>query len=136
MPKGPVGTTLKDVLSFDPFNFSERENEYLSRLIEQTGPYTFRAKEASIPFDTLSETDKEALDFVIEHFGHMTSMQLSDYTHKYPEWYRYKDLFDSGLTKRERIETYELLSTIKDDPLGVSEEHIKETEKIIAGLFE
>ena len=42
----------------------------------------------------------------------MNSWQLRDYTHKYPEWYQYEDMLKSKLTKRERIDTKELLSTI------------------------
>jgi len=138
MEYGPVGTTLKDVLSFDRFYLSNQEHEYLSKLIEKTGEYTFRARDVDIPFDMLSESDREALDFVIERFGYMDSWKLSNYTHQYQEWHQYKDLFEKGLTKRERIETHELLSTIKDDPLsiGIPEEHIKETEEILTGQFE
>jgi hypothetical protein len=86
----------------------------------------------------LSETDKEALNFVIEHFGNINSKQLSEYTHQYPEWNQYKDLFENNLTRRERIETIELLSTIKDDPLasGIPEDHLKESEKILTGNFD
>jgi|GEM_PF-6394992 len=48
----------------------------------------------------------------------------------------YEDLFKSNLTKRDRIDTKELLSTIKDDPyFKTSRKHIGETEKILAGNF-
>lgn len=86
--------------------------------------------------DMLSDTDKEALDFVIEKFGKMGQWKLRDYTHKYPEWYQYKDLFENKLTRRERIETKELLSTLKDDPLSMPRKHVKESEKILTGNFD
>jgi len=139
MEYGPVGTTLKDVLSYDLSNISEHEKKYFSELIERKDLYTFQAKkDVNISFDMLSETDKEALDFVIEHFGNMNSWQLSEYTHQYPEWNQYKDLFENNLTRRERIEHIELLSTIKDDPLtsGIPEDHVKESEKILTGNFD
>ena len=137
MEHGPVGTTVKDVLSLDPFNISSHGYKHASRLIEKIDDNLFGAKaNVRVSFDMLSETDREALDFVIEHFGKMRSWKLRDYTHKFPEWYQYEDLFKNNLTKRERIDTKELLSTIKDDPyFKTSRKHIGETEKILAGNF-
>jgi len=138
MEYGPVGATLKDILSFDRYYLSKQEYEYLSKLIEKKGEHNFQAKDADISFDMLSESDREALDFVIEHFGYMDSRALSEYTHQYLEWNQYTNLFKEGLTKRKRLEIYELLSTVKDDLLtkGIPEEHIRETEKILTGQFE
>lgn len=136
MEYGPVGTTVKDVLSFNDFSLSSREYSYLTTLIEKTGDYTLAPKGVDIPFDTLSETDREALDFVIERFGKMSSWELSEYTHKYPEWLQYRELFEDNLIKRERIDTKELLSCIEGDPLSMPEEHIKESEKILTGDFD
>jgi uncharacterized phage-associated protein len=127
---GLVGTTVKDILSFDPSLpeeesfISKEEKDYFLNLIEKVENYNFKAKEKDIPFNMLSETDKEALDFVIKKFGNMSSSKLVELTHKYSECNKYKDLFNSKLTKRKRIDTIELLSTIKNDPLEVSKEHI------------
>jgi uncharacterized phage-associated protein len=41
MEYGPVGTTLKDVLSYDSSNISEHEKKYFSELIENKEAYTF-----------------------------------------------------------------------------------------------
>lgn len=137
MEHGPVGTTVKDVLSLDSFNISSEGVKYASRLIEKLDGDTFCARaNARITLDMLSESDIEALDYVVEHFGKMSSWKLRDYTHKFPEWYQYEDLFKNKLTKRERISTKELLSTLKDDPyFKASRKHIKETEKILVGDF-
>ncbi|MBI4843544.1 MAG: SocA family protein [Nitrospirae bacterium] len=137
MEHGPVGTTVKDVLSFDPFNIPPRTFKYLATLIVKEDETHFRANpDAKTTFDMLSDTDKEALDFIVEKFGKMGKWELRDYTHKYPEWYQYEDLFMNKLTKRERIETKELLSTLKDDPLAMPRKHVKESEKILTGTFD
>lgn len=138
MEHGPVGTTVKDILSLDSFNISKSGYKYASGLIEIIDDNSFRANpDARVSFDMLSESDKEALDFVVEKFGKMGPWKLRDYTHKYPEWYQYEDLFTNKLTKRERIDTKELLSTIKDDPLKMpSKQHIKESKKILSGNFD
>lgn len=137
MEHGPVGTTVKDVLSLDSFNIS-KSYKYASRLIEKTDGNSFRANpDARVSFDMLSESDREALDFVVEKFGRMGQWKLRDYTHKYPEWYQYEELFTNKLTKRERIDTKELLSTIENDPLQApSRQHIKESRKILSGDFD
>ena len=137
MEHGPVGATVKDVLSFDSFNIPPKTFKYLSTLINRDDENHFSVNpDVKITFDMLSDTDKEALDFVIEKFGKMGQWKLRDYTHKYPEWYQYKDLFENKLTRRERIETKELLSTLKDDPLSMSRKHVKESEKILTGNFD
>ncbi len=137
MEHGPVGTTVKDVLSFDSFNMSTKAFKYASTLLEKVDKNNFRAKpDASDVFDMLSDTDKEALDFVINKFGKMRQWELRDYTHQYPEWYQYEDLFKNKQTKSERIDTRELLSTLKDDPLKMPRKHVKESEKILTGKFD
>lgn len=136
MEHGPVGATIKDVLSLDAFNISSEGYKYASRFLEKIDKNNFRAKSAKTTFNMLSESDKEALDFVIKNFGKMSSWELRNYTHKYPEWYQYKDLFKNKLTRRERIDIKELLSTLKDDPFFItSKKHIKESEKILTGAF-
>jgi len=136
MEHGPVGTTVKDVLSFDPF-FSKKGYRYAASLIEKIDENHFSANpKAKVSFDMLSDTDKEALDYIIDKFGTMTSWQLRNYTHQYPEWYRYEDMLQNKLTKRERIETKELLSTLRNDPLSMPRRHVKESEKILTGTFD
>jgi len=112
-----VGKNTKDILNFD-FSVSK---DYFLNLIEKVENYNFKAKEKDIPFNMLSETDKEALDFVIKKFGNMSSSELVELTHKYPEWEQYKD----KIVKRECVDTIEILSTIENDPLESSKEHIE-----------
>jgi len=137
MECGPVATTAKDVLSFDKQLISHKEQKYAEQLIKRSGKFEFEAnKNANVDIDTLSETDKEVLDFVANKFGKMKSSELIEYTHKYPEWAQYKDLFENNLTRRERITVEELLSLIKeDDDLDVSKEHIEETKRVLTGAF-
>lgn len=137
MEHGPVGATVKDVLSLDQFSLSKNGYKYASTLLKKVDDNHFIASlDAEVTFDMLSESDKEALDFVIDKFGRMGQWKLRDYTHKYPEWYQYEGLFKNKLTRRERIETKELLSTIKNDPLRMPPKHVKESEKILTGKFD
>lgn len=133
---GPIPSSVKDVLEFDKFSLSAEEYKYASSLFKKVDQYNFKANEkARSRLEMLSETDIEALDYVIKNFGLMSSSRLINYTHKYPEWSQYRGLFKSGQTKRERIAIEELLSVV-DGYFKVSHEHLEESKKIIKGDFD
>ena len=136
MDYGPVGSTAKDLLSLDKKMLS-REYKLASRLLKKSGEYNFVVGGSCTEddLDLLSETDREAIDFVTERFGCMSSRELVDYTHKYPEWAQHKELFSSRDSKRQRIETEELLSFLDDDCMAVPEEHLETSRRLITGTF-
>jgi uncharacterized phage-associated protein len=134
MPKGPVGSTALNVLDFKKSDFMESEYKYAKLFLEEKGPNSFKPRNVKSKLDSLSETDKEALGFVYEHFGSMKTWGfggLVEFTHKYPEWARYEELFESQKTRREPIATEELLTRIPGDPFDISENHIKESRAIL-----
>lgn len=137
MEYGPVGSTLKDVLGFNKFTLSSEELKYANRLLDKKSKTNFTYKHIDIDLDMLSETDKEALDFVINNFGSWAPSRLVKFTHKYPEWEQHKYLFDGGSTKREDIKTEELLSVLEEDLnlFGVAKEHIEESRAILMGMY-
>ena len=135
---GPVGSAVKDVLSLDDIVLSSENIDRVKSVIEKVNDHTFKSKvDGKFSFCALSETDLEALDHVINIFGAMSSRELVEYTHRYPEWSRYEGLFKGNLTKRERIDEKELLSRIEDDLLlrDIPNEHIKETKEFLEGMF-
>ncbi len=134
MQHGPVGSTVKDLLSRDDDYVSSKEFAYFNRLISKFGALNYHAnKLARKPaLDMLSDTDKEAIEFVVKTFGGYSSWKLRDYTHKYPEWRQYQDLLQSNRAKRERIETKELLSTV-DDIFGLPADHVEDSKQLVAG---
>lgn len=137
MEHGPVGSTIKDVLGFDDLYLTENERSYLEKLIERSDANWFSSKEGAVcEFGMLSDTDKEALNFVIDKFSSMGQWDLRDYTHEYPEWKQYKDLLKNHLSKRIRIKTEELLSLLPNDILAVPAEHIEESKKILLGTYD
>jgi len=138
MEKGPVGTTAKDLLTFEEDDvFSPTAKDYIIKLVEQTDKkYTYKAKNVDIELDTLSETDKEILNFVIEKFGDMSTDELIDYVHRYPEWKKYENSFRNRLIRRGKIKIEELLSILDDDlDLKVTPEHIEKSKKMLTGQF-
>lgn len=138
MDHGPVGSNIKDILEYDVvLTISENERQYATKFFSKIGENEFSAnKIEEIPkFKFLSETDIEALDFVIQHFGKMGTWAIRDYSHKYPEWYQYKELFDSKETKRERIRTEELISVIPEDPFEFDSKDIENAKNIYTGAY-
>ncbi len=136
MPHGPVGSTIKDVLSLDHFSLSYEEYNYTSQLLKKVSKNQFKASDKEIEFEMLSETDIEALDFIANKFGQMSTWKLRDYTHEYPEWRQYQELFEDKRTKRERLNTKELLSILENDPLAMPANHIKESENLLTGNYQ
>ena len=130
MPHGPVGSNAKDVLEFNEFTMSKNECDFAKTLIAQAGEKSFKVKENVdvFSFDFLSESDMEALNFVIKNFGTMDTWKIRDYSHKYPEWAQYEDLFKKEETRRERIRAEELISVIANDPFQFSDEQVKEAK--------
>jgi uncharacterized phage-associated protein len=51
--------------------------------------------------DLLSKNEMKSIDFVAATFN--SAMPLVELTHEYPEWKRYKELFDNQQTSREDI---------------------------------
>ncbi len=139
LPLGPVGSTLKDILDSDNnFFLAKPVKEYFAELIQREGDYEYTPKKSQleIEFDALSESDKEALDFIIEKFGNLTSFQLVEFTHTFPEWNQYKELFDNNATKSERISIEDLLSIDSKGIFDFDEEHIEESRNVLKEAYD
>lgn len=139
MQYGPVGSTVKDVLDFRDFVLSSTELKLAAKYIEESGSNDRKAREDGPDIDQLdmlSETDIEALDYAIEKFGSWSAYKLSQFTHQYPEWERFKPFFEKGSTKRERIKIEELLTTISNDGIEATDEHLEEVQKLVTGYSE
>lgn len=117
MKHGPVASGARNILFFDDI---DTDNKYTKEILEEKDKYTFvsKFKLKDEDYDYLSETDKEALDFAIEKFGHLKEWDLVEETHKYPEWNRFKSLFNSQSISRESINMDDFFSPYisEDDP--------------------
>ena len=111
MKLGPVGSTVKDVLSFNDFTLSETELDYANKFLRQINQDYFACKE-ELDLDMLSETDRDVLDYVVEKFGKMSSFELSEYSHKYPEWQQHEYLlFQFLIGKVKTLSKFRLRET-------------------------
>lgn len=97
---GPVGSATKNLLKRDDFFFQNLENEdvmYFDKLLTVNNMDI--AVHDPCDYAELSLSEREALDFAIDSFGGFDQFQLADITHDYPEWKRFKSLFDGKQVK-------------------------------------
>jgi len=137
MYHGPVGSNTKDVLECDELTMSDDESTYAKKFFSKIEENKFQANilKDTFEFNFLSETDIEALEFVINNFGAMNAWEIRNFSHKYPEWAQYKELFENNQTKRERIQTEELISVAQGDPFNFTEEDLREAKNVVNGTY-
>jgi hypothetical protein len=94
---GPVASETLDVLDgHDEYlNYPDNELQLLDK-IEATDNRTRIINETNT--DLLSKNEMRSIDFVADTFK--PSMPLVELTHEYPEWKRYKVLFDTRQTSK------------------------------------
>lgn len=132
---GPAGSKTTDVLEFDGYVLGEYLDLAQQSIQKGEGFEYLPGEGCSLgSFDMLSESDIEALDFVIDNFGKMDKWEVVDYTHKLKEWKQFKPLFDSGKTRSEPIKTEDLLLSVNDKYFNIGEEHLKESHEILSGI--
>jgi uncharacterized phage-associated protein len=135
---GLVGYMLKDILSFSPDVVEDNLFNEVNKFIEKIQKDTFKSKIIEgYSYFKLSKSDKDALDYVFLHFGHINQWDLSEYSHKYPEWKQYEEELKNG-HKSFKIKIEELMSVLDDvkDPLYVKPEHIEMSIRRLHGIYD
>lgn len=102
MPHGIVPSDAKCVLENTRTKLRNTKG-YKERYIANKGSHQFMAL-ADADLKMFSESDIEALDKVYEAFGWMDAMQLSDLSHRFPEWKFYSNL----LSDRDQKNSYRI----------------------------
>ena len=136
MAKGPVGSATKDVAEFETNygNVNDDDIKYTERYFKfyQTNGDGYISAIASTDTDELSETDVEALNFAWDNFGSMSTQEIIDFTHHYPEWKKH----EHALFSERRVEKINLLDffqnpeNIDDDPFAEPEEVLENSKAI------
>jgi Protein of unknown function (DUF4065) len=81
---GPVASEAKHVAE-ESARLDNRSRSYARRYLRKDDTYHFSSV-GDVDLAVLSETDREALDFAWQTFGHYSEFRLRDITHHYPEW--------------------------------------------------
>jgi uncharacterized phage-associated protein len=119
MPQGPVASYLYDVFKGqDP-----GESEIVR---DEKDQYSVKLTKKEPDLSILSETDIEALEFSLKHFGKFNEMQLADIAHAYPEWKRFEAALNLGQTRREEIYLADFLKNADPKDPMFSKHHLKD----------
>ncbi len=137
MNYGPVGSLTRDIMEFNDKVLKPGELQQISVLFEPKDTNEIQIKESAIApgRNNLSDSDLEALSFVLDHYGNMEIFELVKLTHEYPEWQKHEKDLQQGNNKRKEIPTEELASTIPGDPYKVTKEHLQYVKDMIRGNF-
>ena len=127
MKLGPVQSGVKDIADLSDFLGSE-ERAYTSLFIRKEGHDIESIKE--IDYDELSQTDVEALNFVLERFGNISDSDLIELTHKGYEWKRH----ENELKLKSRVDM-DILDFFEYSPEDVISEVTKDTKEAALGFL-
>jgi len=94
LPFGPVASNTKNLAEASEF-LPDSEQGYRDACLDVSVKNTIRSLK---PFEKepFSTTDIEAMEKAYEAFGAMKPMELSDVSHRYPEWKRYESDLKNG----------------------------------------
>ena len=115
LPHGPVASNALDIINLV---LSNNDVGTEKKYIKKDEGTAFSAVSDEYELEYLSDSDVEALDFVIAEFGDMDTWALRDLTHEYPEWKRYKQTLESQASRREKIKMEDFFeeSDLEHDP--------------------
>jgi len=128
LPHGPVASNSLNIINevMDGHNAGS-DKVYLDK---QTNT-SFMAVSSQHELEYLSDSDIEALDFVIDNFSKYDAWELRNLTHEYPEWRRYKNTLEGNLSKREKITMDDFFenANIENDPYIIIDNDIVQLSK-------
>lgn len=132
MPLGPVCSPIKDIVEFSD-SFSEKERTYAQQFLSpgDTSSHAV-ASTAAVDEDEFSDTDLTALEWAYEHFGHLSTDDLVERIHRYPEWTKYVHMLDIGMTGHANMDYSEFF----ENPVAGSPNDFNESSEHLALMQE
>jgi uncharacterized phage-associated protein len=95
---GPVASHTKDLIEGTSF-LSEEESKYREQFIAIADKYYYKSIGA-IDKKVFSASDLQVMDDVYSVFGNFNQFELSEESHKYPEWKRFESHLKSKSSSR------------------------------------
>jgi len=99
MKHGPVASEAKHIAEESP-RLDQNSRSYARRFVRKDHTYHY-CSVGDVDQAVLSNTDREALDFAWQNFGHYSELRLRDITHHYPEWKRHARCLREGRRRAE-----------------------------------
>jgi uncharacterized phage-associated protein len=110
MEYGPVPSNTKDIAEISDF-LGKQEREYAKAFICPNEHHSYSSVRG-VEEKVFSQSDREALAWAWERFGHVRRFDLAELTHAYPEWKRHEGALKAKLVSRAPMSYRDFL----DDP--------------------
>jgi len=131
MKNGPVASRTYDVISLDPKWLKDTEFNYVTQFLNPPQEdHKVKAKKAS-EYQVFSRLETDIMDQVWAKYGHLTTEQIVEETHKYPEWSIYEKRLESEKRTNIDLEDFFLESKVIDDLAIISEDDAEECITIL-----
>lgn len=103
MKNGPVPSSIRDFTQdCSPF-LEDVEIQYRDAFITPISKYDLETTNEP-ELKVLAKTNVKVMDEVYQVFGDKTHFELSDLSHNFPEWHKYKSYFDVNQGGRKNID--------------------------------
>ncbi|WP_156123549.1 Panacea domain-containing protein [Flavihumibacter sp. ZG627] len=99
---GPIASNTRDILEASSFA-SDEETAYSNNFIKQEGKNYYRLI-GDFNAKVFSKTDVEVLKMIIAEYGKMDQFDLSDFSHRFPEWKKWELELKRGNPSRYPME--------------------------------
>lgn len=133
MPKGMVPTDAKHLLDGDQ-TVMETPSEYFKEWIEKIGNHSYKAvKEPDLT--EFSKSDIDVLERVISFYGNKTARELSELSHKYPEWKRYEEMLSDKKEKNSFPIDMDLMFENSDEDTSLLFDQSPEVLEVTKEIF-
>jgi uncharacterized phage-associated protein len=138
MEYGPVGSSTKDLAEQSDF-LSSAEKKYVDKYIQPANGKVDIKSVSVVDQDVFSKSDLETLDLIYSKYGKRSQFQLARFSHLYPEWNKFEELFKAKATTRENMTYLDFFKNPEQTPVeDIFSENAREldhSEKIFKENF-
>ncbi len=141
IPYGPIPSAVRDILESSNF-LEDSASDYASCYLREVNKYEYSS--ISEPnLKVLSETDINTINQIEEKYGRLNEFELSDLSHEFPEWKKYKSALTKRLSSRFSIDQSDFFINIDDqsglfmdsqEDIEISKTIFKENAQILSIL--
>ena len=132
LPLGPVPSATRDVLEDNPF-LNDLELNYGRDFIVSNDKYHYSSVKTP-DLMVFSQTDIDVLNLIISKYNHLDHYQLSELSHSFPEWSKFKSALDKKIASRFDINPEDFFADYEDGTGTFIEE--KENLELSHKLFQ
>ncbi|MEN0005215.1 MAG: Panacea domain-containing protein [Bacteroidota bacterium] len=110
---GPVASGTKDLVENTSF-LTPIETSYRNQFIRTDAENIYQYYSiAPIDPKVFSQTDLAMMRKIFETFGHLTEFELSEESHKYPEWKRFESHLESKTASRFEMDYKDFFAAVQ-----------------------